>query len=121
MNVLVVDDSPTIRTLLELALDNVGYTVFQAGNAEEAVVMIKEKGPFPLGIFDVNMPGKSGIELIQEVLSMQGSENMKIVVLTTESSEEMKKAGKDSGAKAWLLKPFEEDSLMKVINKLASM
>lgn len=121
MNILLVDDSPTVRTLVKFSLSSKGYNIFEAGDAEEALNVIKEKGPFPICIFDINMPGKNGIELIKEVLAIPEHANTKIVVLTTESSDELKQKGKEAGAKAWLVKPFEEESLLTVINKLASM
>jgi two-component system chemotaxis response regulator CheY len=116
--ILLTDDAPTVLKLLEFTLTDVGYTVEKASNAEEAMKMIDAKGPFDLGIFDVNMPGKTGIELTKDVLAAPNGKNMKIVILTTESSEEMKNKGREAGAKGWLVKPFVDEDLLAVVEKL---
>lgn len=116
-NILIVDDSPTIIKVLEFTLEDAGYNVDSANNAEEAIVRVEQK-KYDIGIFDVNMPGKNGIELTGDVLSSPNGSNMKIVILTTETGEKLKAAGKEVGVNAWLVKPFEDDVLMSVVSKL---
>jgi two-component system, chemotaxis family, chemotaxis protein CheY len=116
--ILLTDDAPTVLKLLEFTLSEEGYEIDKASNAEEAIQAINNKGPFDLGIFDVNMPGKTGIELTKEALSTENGKNMKILILTTESSDEMKARGKEAGAKGWLIKPFNDEDLISVVEKL---
>ena len=71
-----------------------------------------------IGIFDVNMPGKSGIELTREVLSSAEGQGMKIVILTTESSADLREQGKAAGAVGWLTKPFQNDALLQLVGQL---
>lgn len=118
MKILIVDDAPIVLKLLETALTLEDHDVTKASNAEEAI-RILEKEAFDLGIFDVNMPGKSGIELTSIALGMTNGKNMKVVILTTESSDDLKKKGKEAGAKAWLVKPFQNEDLIQLINILA--
>lgn len=116
--ILITDDAPTVLKLLEFTLTDAGYTVEKASNANEAMSVLEAKGPFDMGIFDVNMPGKTGIELTKDVLAHPKGKNMKILILTTESSEEMKNKGREAGAKGWLIKPFNDEDLLAVVEKL---
>ncbi len=116
--ILLTDDAPTVLKLLEFALTEAGYQVEKATNAVEAMKVIENKGPFDMGIFDVNMPGKTGIELTKDVLSHPAGKDMKILILTTESSDEMKQKGREAGAKGWLIKPFNDEDLLAVVEKL---
>lgn len=118
MKILIVDDSAMILVLLENALSLEDHEVEKARDAEEAIDMVTTF-KFDIGIFDVNMPGKSGLELIPIIKSMENGKDMKIVILTTESSEEMKTKAKLAGAKAWLVKPFQNDQLIELVNLLA--
>ena len=78
---------------------------------------VEQNGPYDLGIFDVNMPGKTGIELTKDVLASPNGKEMQILILTTESSDEMKAKGKEAGAKGWLIKPFNDEALLAVVEK----
>ena len=115
--ILIVDDSQSALKILEYTLTEANYTVASAKNAEEALKKV-ENEKFDIGVFDVNMPGINGIELTKEVLSNPNGADMKIIILTTESSEKMKSAGKDAGAKGWLVKPFNDADLLAVLGKL---
>lgn len=116
--ILLTDDAPTVLKLLEFTLGEEGYEIEKASNADEALQAINTKGPFDLGIFDVNMPGKTGIQLTKEALATPNGKDMKILILTTESSDEMKAKGKEAGAKGWLVKPFNDEDLTAVVEKL---
>ena len=115
--ILIVDDAPIVLKIVEIALTAEGYQVVKASNADEALAML-QKERFDIGVFDVNMPGKSGIELTREVLAVPNGKDMKIVMLTTESSEDMKAKGREAGAKGWLVKPFMNDDLITLLSKL---
>ncbi|MCB1189206.1 MAG: response regulator [Leptospiraceae bacterium] len=116
--VLTVDDSPMVLNLLEIALSMEDYEVDQANNPKEAIEKVKEN-TYDFGIFDVNMPGMTGLELIPIVKSMENGKNMKIIMLTTESGDEMQKQAKQAGAKAWLIKPFKDDDLIQLMSALS--
>jgi two-component system, chemotaxis family, chemotaxis protein CheY len=116
--ILLCDDAPTVLKIMEMILTEEGYTVEKSANAEEAVDVLKKKGPFDLGIFDVNMPKKNGIELTKEILSMPEGKNLKIMIVSTESSDHLKAEGKKAGVKAWLTKPYEDEDLLEVVKML---
>lgn len=116
--ILTVDDAPAVLKILNLLLTTDGHEVESASNGMEALEKI-QNSKFDIGIFDVNMPGMTGIELTEKALKTDNGKSMKIVMLTTESSEEMKNKGKAAGAVGWLVKPFANESLTKLISQLA--
>ncbi|MGV3667566.1 MAG: response regulator [Leptospira bouyouniensis] len=115
--ILTVDDAPAVLKILNLVLTTDGHEVESASNGMEALEKI-QNSKFDIGIFDVNMPGMTGIELTEKTLKSENGKTMKIVMLTTESSEEMKNKGKAAGAVGWLVKPFANESLTKLISQL---
>ncbi|TGK46826.1 response regulator [Leptospira bouyouniensis] len=115
--ILTVDDAPAVLKILNLVLTTDGHEVESASNGMEALEKI-QNSKFDIGIFDVNMPGMTGIELTEKTLKSENGKTMKIVMLTTESSEEMKNKGKAAGAIGWLVKPFANESLTKLISQL---
>ncbi len=115
--ILIVDDSPMVLNIIETALSLEDYDVVRATNADEALKKIEES-KFDFGIFDVNMPGKTGIELVPLVLNHPNGKSMKIVILTTESSAEIRKKGEDAGASAWMVKPFKNAEMVELLKQL---
>ena len=115
--VLAVDDAPTVLKIVEFTLADEGYEDSTAANAEEAKKMVANQA-FDIGVFDVNMPGQNGIDLTRDILQMDNGKNMKIVIVTTESSDELKAAGKNAGAVGWLVKPFEGEDLLDLVGQL---
>jgi len=115
--VLAVDDAPTVLKIVDFTLSEEGYEVTQAKSAEEAKQKLAN-AKFDIGIFDVNMPGQNGIDLTRDVLASENGKGMKIVIVTTESSEELKTAGKAAGAVGWLVKPFEGNDLIELVSQL---
>lgn len=117
MKILIVDDAKMILDLLDTTLSLEDHDVTKATNADQAIEAIK-KEKFDLAIFDVNMPGKTGLELIPIAKSMENGKDLKIVMLTTESSEDMKNKAKAAGAKAWIIKPFKNEELIQLVTIL---
>jgi two-component system chemotaxis response regulator CheY len=115
--VLIVDDSPMVLNIIETALSLEDYDVVRASNADEALKKMDD-GKFDFGIFDVNMPGKTGIELVPLVLNHPNGKEMKIVILTTESSSEIRKKGEEAGACAWMVKPFKNAEMIDLLKQL---
>lgn len=115
--VLIVDDAQTVLKIVDFALRQEGYEVSKAINATEALQQVEERA-FDIGIFDVNMPGKNGIQLTREVLERPNGSNMKIVMLTTESSPDIQERGRAAGCIGWLVKPFQNDDLVRLLGQL---
>ncbi|MDP1946032.1 MAG: response regulator [Nitrospirota bacterium] len=116
--VLVVDDSPTMRQMVAFTLSNAGFTVVEAGNGKEAMGKIGGGTKPDLVVTDLNMPEMDGITLIQEIRKNAALKFTPILMLTTESSDDKKKAGQAAGATGWVVKPFNPEQMLKVIQKV---
>lgn len=118
MNILVVDDSATMRMIVIKSLRQAGYesaTVIEAGGAKEALQKLAAGG-IDLVLSDVNMPDITGIELVKVVKAKMPK--LPIVMVTTESSADMKQQMLDAGANGIITKPFPPEELQKIIGPL---
>ena len=115
---LVVDDSTTMRQMVSFTLTNAGFTVIEAEHGKDAVAKVSGGSKVDLVVTDLNMPEMDGIALIRELRRMAAFKFTPILMLTTESAEEKKKAGKDAGATGWIVKPFNPELMLKVIAKV---
>lgn len=117
-HILIVDDSTSVRQLVALALKEQGHTVVEASDGIDALSKL-DGTRFHLIISDVNMPNMDGISLLKEVKQKPQYKFTPVLMLTTESGDDKKQAGKEAGAKAWLVKPFKPEVLLAVVAKLA--
>lgn len=115
--ILVVDDSESVRQIVGIALRRAGYEITEASNGQEAVAQL-DGGKLHLIISDVNMPVMNGIELVRKVRQHATARFTPVVMLTTEGQDELKRQGKEAGAKAWITKPFNAPQLLDVVAKL---
>lgn len=113
--VLVVDDSETVRQVLQLTLNNAGFDVIEAEDGDDALAKLGSAPAVDMMITDLNMPNMDGLELIQKIRGDSKHRFTPIVMLTTESSEEKKRAGREAGASGWIVKPFKPEQLLKVV------
>lgn len=115
--IMVIDDSNAIRQSLSFALKNAGYEVVEAPNGNVALNLMKSCS---VGLFisDVNMPEMDGITLVKKIKSDSDYNHTPIIMLTTESSQDMIDEGKKAGAKAWMIKPFQPEQLLDAVKKL---
>lgn len=113
--VLVVDDSETVRQVLQLTLSNAGFDVIEAEDGDDALEKLASAPAVDMLITDLNMPNMNGLELIQKIRDDGKHRFTPIVMLTTESSEEKKRAGREAGASGWIVKPFKPEQLLKVV------
>ncbi len=115
--ILTVDDSASVRQMVSFTLRKVGYEVTEAVDGKDGLGKISG-GKFDLIITDLNMPQLDGIQLITEVRKLKGYTFVPILMLTTESQAEKKDAGRKAGATGWIVKPFNADQLVSVVQKL---
>lgn len=115
--ILAVDDSPTIRALVSKALRTAGFEVFLAVDGVDGVGALTEADPH-LIITDINMPRMDGFGLIENVRATGAYADVPILVLTTESGADLKARARSAGATGWIVKPFEDERLIAVIDKV---
>jgi two-component system chemotaxis response regulator CheY len=107
-----------MRQMVTFTLSNAGYQVVEAGNGKEAVGKLNGGTKPDLIVTDLNMPEMDGITLITEVRKMATLRFTPILMLTTESADDKKKAGQAAGATGWIVKPFNPEQMLKVIQKV---
>lgn len=116
--IMVVDDSLSIRQVVSIALKGAGYDVIEACDGKDALTKLTGQ-KVHLIVSDVNMPNLDGIGLVKEVKKHPQYKFTPIMMLTTESGDSKKQEGRDAGAKAWLVKPFQPPALLAAVSKLA--
>jgi two-component system, chemotaxis family, chemotaxis protein CheY len=118
--ILIVDDSSLIRNVASKAAFEAGLNVITATDGYEGLAKAKHQ-KFDLIFSDVNMPQMGGLEMIEAIRKIDGHQYTPIVMLTTESKEELKKIGKSLGVKAWMVKPFNKEKFAIVLEKVLSV
>ena len=116
-NILIVDDSESIRELVSLTLESAGYKVDKGSDGIEAVQLLDGR-EISLVITDLNMPNMDGIQLIREIRKKDHYSTIPILMLTTESQQVKKDEAKAAGATGWIVKPFVQEKLLEVVKKV---
>jgi two-component system chemotaxis response regulator CheY len=117
-NVLVVDDSATLRRMVIASLRTVKDVVFQeAANGLEAIERLAI-GTVHLVVLDLNMPDMHGLEVVGFIRKHANFKNVPIIVLTTRGDDESRAAALGAGATTYLTKPFSPSSLAEVVRSL---
>jgi len=115
--ILIVDDSSSMRQVVGITLKQAGYELIEACDGKDALSKLGGQ-KIHLVISDVNMPNMDGITFVREMKKTAAYRFVPVVMLTTEGTDEKKKAGQDAGAKAWVVKPFQPQQLLAVVTKL---
>jgi two-component system, chemotaxis family, chemotaxis protein CheY len=117
--VLIMDDSAILRIQAGRALTRAGFQVVEAVDGLDGLAKLKSNPDVVLIVCDVNMPRMSGIEFLEE-LAQRGGTIPAIVMLTTEGNPALIDRAVASGAKGWIIKPFNPDFLVATAKKLSS-
>jgi two-component system chemotaxis response regulator CheY len=116
--ILIVDDSNTMRSLLELSIKSLGdVKVVTAKNGAEGLEKMAPVAP-ALVLVDVNMPIMGGLEFIENVRNARADKSTPIVIITTQGDEESVRKGLTLGATAYLTKPVNGARLVETALKL---
>ncbi|OFX23557.1 MAG: two-component system response regulator [Bacteroidetes bacterium GWA2_31_9b] len=116
-NILIVDDSESIREVVKFTLENEGYNVMIGVDGNDALQYLNGK-PIDLVITDLHMPNMDGIELIRHIRTIDAYKHIPILFLTTESQVSKKMEAKDAGATGWIIKPFVPAKLIDALKKV---
>jgi two-component system, chemotaxis family, chemotaxis protein CheY len=116
-SILTVDDSASMRQMVAFTLKSAGFTVVQAADGVEGLE-VAQGTKVALVLVDQNMPRMDGISMVKAMRKLPQYKSTPILMLTTESSDQMKAAGKAAGATGWLVKPFDPARLIEVVKKV---
>jgi two-component system alkaline phosphatase synthesis response regulator PhoP len=114
MKILIVDDEPHLRTLIQQTLEDLedeGVELLTASNGEEALETIRKEEP-QLVFLDVMMPRKNGFDVCNSVKNELGLSHIHIILLTAKGQEFDRQRGQEVGANLYMTKPFDPDVLM---------
>ena len=115
--ILAVDDSSSLRQMVAFSLKAAGYMVVEAVDGQDGLEKAKLQS-VDLVLTDQNMPRMDGLQLIALLRELPTYAKTPILMLTTESSDEMKSKGRAAGANGWLVKPFDPQRLIEVVKKV---
>jgi len=113
--ILIVDDAEFLRVRLTKMLSTDGYEVFQAENGVKAVATYKDIHP-DVVLMDVTMPEMDGLTALKEIVGFDPK--ARVIMLTALGQESVVLEAVKSGAKDFIVKPFERDRVMSAITKL---
>ena len=116
--ILVVDDSSTVRNEVGDFLTKSGMSVALAVDGRDGLTKLKSYPAIKLVVCDVNMPNMDGLTMAEKVRSELHNQSVNIIMLTTENSPVMKERGKAAGIKGWIVKPFKGDAVLATFKKL---
>ena len=113
--VLIVDDSPTETYKMSSILSKYGYEILTAETGEQGVAAAKKELP-DVVLMDVVMPGLNGFQATRQLSKDEATSHIPVIIVTTKDQETDKVWGKRQGARDYLTKPVDEDTLLKTIN-----
>ena len=117
--VLVVDDSETVRREIAQCLKLAGFTALEAGDGVAGLKLAQEQ-KVSLIILDVNMPRMNGLEMLEHLRMDWATANIPVVILTTEAEELMIERARKAGAKGWLIKPVTAEHVVQTAQAIAN-
>jgi len=117
IKVLAIDDSRTIRHLLSVTLEEAGFDVVTADDGVLGVEAFQD-AEADVVITDINMPNMDGFGVITSIRQGEVNNRVPILVLTTESGADLKTRARDAGATGWIVKPFDDVSLISALKRV---
>jgi CheY-like chemotaxis protein len=114
--VLIADDEPSVRMLVQATIEADGYKVLEASDGDEAWALIQEHRP-TLVLLDVRMPGRTGLEILGSIKSDPDLVDTKVILLTASAQQSDIDAGLIAGADFYLTKPFSPRDLRSKVDE----
>jgi len=117
IKVLAIDDSRTIRTLVQKVMLDAGFSCVCADDGIQGVAMFAQENP-DVVITDINMPNLDGYGVISQIRNGAVNRTVPILVLTTESADHLKARAREAGATGWIVKPFDDAAIISVVRRV---
>ena len=115
--ILAIDDSPSVRMMVQMTLSGAGYAVVLAVDGEDGLEKALTHRPDAV-LTDQNMPRLHGLWFIRKFRQSSVSAGVPVVFISTESSSGIVQQARDAGATGWIVKPFDQAKLLSVVSKL---
>lgn len=114
--VLIVDDSPVERHILEQIMSEAGFSIVTAASGEEALVKVKAEIP-DIVLMDVVMPGMNGYQATREIAKTPETSHIPVIICTSRGADTDKLWGMRQGATEYLVKPITKKTLLPKVEK----
>jgi CheY-like chemotaxis protein len=114
--ILVVEDHPTMREAMRLVLEGEGFDISEAADGQRALAMMREDPP-DLVFLDMNLPGSSGVEILEALKSDPATAGIRVIVVTADG-EEGRERMIAMGADDYFTKPFSPITLLKTVERV---
>jgi len=114
--ILIVDDSRSMRKMVASVLEGAGYQVSEAADGLEALEKAKGR-KFDLVVTDHNMPRMNGVSLVRSLRGLPQYDDVALIILSTECGAELKAQGRDAGATGWMTKPFDPAKMLDIVGQ----
>lgn len=118
MKILIIDDSKTSRLILKKMFKDVNAEIYEAGHGREGLDRLKETGPVDLALVDWNMPEMNGYEFVKAVRAQSCYDDMRIMMVTTETEFEQMSLAIEAGANEYAMKPFTQETILDKVRLL---
>jgi len=119
-NVLIVDDSQTMRKVIRKTVTLSGFAMgdcWEAGDGQEALEVVKTHN-IDLILSDLNMPRMNGLEMVKKLGEDEGYRHIPVVLITTDGSQERLEEAQALGVKGYLQKPFHPEAIRDLLTRV---
>lgn len=118
MRALVIDDSRAIRRIIKGMLLEAGFEVTEADNGADALAQLERLGSVELALVDWNMPVLNGYEFVKAVRAQPAHDDMKLIMVTTETGAQEMSMALEAGANEYVMKPFTKEDITEKLRML---
>ena len=119
--ILVVDDSNTMREIVSTFLKQNGFEVALANDGRDGLKQLQQDAGIKLVVSDINMPNMDGLTMAEKIRTELGNSAVRIVMLTTEDNASMRARGKEIGITGWIVKPFRGEAVLGPFRRFCGM
>ena len=116
--IITIDDSVSVRKMIEFALKSKGYAVTAAADGQEGLEALERGEQFDLMILDINMPRLDGLTLLKTIRQKPAWTGLPVLMLTTEGQDDDRNTALALGATDYMVKPFKPSELLERVNTL---